>query len=143
MDSGWKDIVNSIISFFKWANPGLFFIIFVFSIQLTANVCRRLNSNYRPLQLEATAQTTGPQPLPLPNFFFKWAIIPDIFFVNFRLFKTTLQFLQQINLKKCPSSIWCWDLNPQPSEHESPPRTTRPGLPHNLIISLLTTMRLN
>ena len=25
-------------------------------------------------------------------------------------------------------SIQCWGLNPQPSEHESPPITTRPGL---------------
>ena len=25
-------------------------------------------------------------------------------------------------------SIQCWDSNPQPSEHESPPITTRPGL---------------
>ena len=24
---------------------------------------------------------------------------------------------------------WCWDSNPQPSGHESPPFTTRPGLP--------------
>ena len=30
---------------------------------------------------------------------------------------------------KCPSSIWCWDSNPQPSEHESPPITNRPGRP--------------
>ena len=30
---------------------------------------------------------------------------------------------------KCPSSIWRWDLNPRPSEHESPPITNRPGLP--------------
>ena len=30
---------------------------------------------------------------------------------------------------KCPSSIWCWNSNPRPSEHESPPITTRPGLP--------------
>ena len=29
----------------------------------------------------------------------------------------------------CPSSIWCWDLNPRPLEHESSPITTRPGLP--------------
>ena len=29
---------------------------------------------------------------------------------------------------KCPSSIWCRDLNSQPLEHESP-ITTRPGLP--------------
>ena len=30
--------------------------------------------------------------------------------------------------EKSPSSNRCWDLNPQPSEHESPPITTRPGL---------------
>ena len=29
----------------------------------------------------------------------------------FCLFKQSLQFLQQINLKKCPSGIRCWDLN--------------------------------
>ena len=29
----------------------------------------------------------------------------------------------------CSSSIQCWDLNPQPLEHESFPITTRPGLP--------------
>ena len=54
---------------------------------------------------------------------------PGLFFVYFRLFKQTLQFLQQMNVKKCPSSIRRWDLNPQPFEHESPPITTRPGLP--------------
>ena len=51
----------------------------------------------------------------------------------FRLFsvfsnKQTVQFLQQIYVKKCPSSIRCWDLNPRPLEHESSPITTRPGL---------------
>ena len=40
-----------------------------------------------------------------------------------------LQILQQINVKKCLSSIWCRDLNPRPLEHDSPPITTRPGLP--------------
>ena len=40
-----------------------------------------------------------------------------------------LQFLQQSYVKNCPSSIQCWDLNPRPSKHESPPITTRPGLP--------------
>ena len=29
--------------------------------------------------------------------------------------------------EKCPSSIQCWDLNPRPSGHESPPITTRLG----------------
>ena len=32
-------------------------------------------------------------------------------------------------MKKCQSSILCWDLNSQPLEHEFPPITTRPGLP--------------
>ena len=31
--------------------------------------------------------------------------------------------------EKCPSSIWCRDSNPRPLESESPPITTRPGLP--------------
>ena len=42
---------------------------------------------------------------------------------------TFYNFLQQINVKKYPSSIWCRDSNLQPLEHESPPITTRPGLP--------------
>ena len=55
---------------------------------------------------------------------------PATFLFIFGLFKqTSLQFLQQIYVKKCPSSIQCWDLNPQPSGHESVPITTRPGLP--------------
>ena len=49
-------------------------------------------------------------------------------FVYFRLFKQALHFLQQI-CKKCHSSIWCRDSNPRPSEHKSPPITSRPGLP--------------
>ena len=40
-----------------------------------------------------------------------------------------LQILQQINVKKCLSIIWCRDSNPRPLEHESPSITTRPGLP--------------
>ena len=55
--------------------------------------------------------------------------IPGLFFIYFRLFKQALQFLQQINVKQCPSSIRHWDSNPQPLEIESPPITTRPGLP--------------
>ena len=31
--------------------------------------------------------------------------------------------------EKCPSSVQCWDSSSQPSEHESPPITTRPGFP--------------
>ena len=45
------------------------------------------------------------------------------------LFKQSIQFVQQINLKKCPSSIWRRNSNPWPFEHELSPITTRPGLP--------------
>ena len=31
--------------------------------------------------------------------------------------------------EKCQSSLWHWDSNSQPLEHESPPLTTKPGLP--------------
>ena len=53
-----------------------------------------------------------------------------LFHFIFGLFKqTSSQFLQQIYVKKCPSSIRCRDSNPQPSERESLPFTTRPELP--------------
>ena len=52
--------------------------------------------------------------------FFKRAI-PGLFFVYFRLFNF---------FNKCQFSILCWDSNPQPSKHESPPITNRPGLLH-------------
>ena len=38
---------------------------------------------------------------------------------------------------KCASSLRCWDSNPQPSEHESPPIITMPGLPPSLATILL------
>ena len=60
---------------------------------------------------------------------------PASFIVYFGLFKqTSLQLLQQIYVKICPSSIWCQDSNPRPLEHESPPMTTRPKLPPNEVI---------
>ena len=61
------------------------------------------------------------------QFFKKWAN-PVLFLFIFSLFKQTIQYLQQINVKKCPSSMWCRDLNPQLLKHESSPITTRPGL---------------
>ena len=63
--------------------------------------------------------------------FFKWAN-PGLFFISFRIFTHTLQFLQQINVKNCPSNIWCRDSNSRPLDHESPPITARPGLPPSL-----------
>ena len=56
--------------YLKWAIPGLFFFIFIFSTQLTKNkclikVCRRLDSNRGSLVSKAAALPTEPQPLPL------------------------------------------------------------------------------
>ena len=56
--------------------------------------------------------------------------ISACFLIHFRLFKHTLQILQQICMwKDFPSSIQCRDSNSRPLEHESPPITTRPVLP--------------
>ena len=52
-----------------------------------------------------------------------------LFSFIFGLFKQALQFLQQIFVKKCPSSILCQNSNKRLLEHESLPITTRPGLP--------------
>ena len=54
----------------------------------------------------------------------------SLFLFIFGLFQTSINTIfQQINVKKCPSSIWYRDFNPQISEREFPPITTRPGLP--------------
>ena len=53
---------------------------------------------------------------------------PASFSFIFSLFNQTTQFLPQINVK-CPSRIRHRDLNSQSSDYESPPLTTRPGLP--------------
>ena len=62
------------------------------------------------------------------RFFKKWAII-GLFFCLFSSFQTNITILMTNKCEKCPSSIWCLDLNSQPLEHKSPPITTRPGLP--------------
>ena len=56
--------------------------------------------------------------------FFKYGPTSASFWFIFGLIKHTIQFLQQINVKKCHVQ----DSNPQPLEHELPPMTTRPGL---------------
>ena len=54
---------------------------------------------------------------------------PCLFLIYFGLFKQTLQFLQQIDVKKVHPvyGAGVWTLNPQLLEHESPPITTGPG----------------
>ena len=60
-------------------------------------------------------------------FIFKQAITAS--FRSFSSFQPNIKIFTTNKCEKCPSSIWCWDSNPQPSEHESHPITTRPRLP--------------
>ena len=63
-------------------------------------------------------------------FFLKNGPTPATFSFIFCLFPSNIRtILQQINVKKCPSSIWHRDSKPRPLNRESPPITTRPGLP--------------
>ena len=63
------------------------------------------------------------------NYFFnKWAI-PGLFLNIFGQFQIKTTIFTTNQGKNCPSSIWCWDTNPQPSQYRSSPITTRPGLP--------------
>ena len=59
---------------------------------------------------------------------FNWAIQAP-FIVYFRSFQTNITVFTINTREKSPSSIRCKDSNPQSLEHESPPITTRPGLP--------------
>ena len=57
---------------------------------------------------------------------------PLLLFI-FDLFKQILlQFLQQLYVKKCPSSIQCQDSNPRPLEHESHSHNDWTGAPIQL-----------
>ena len=62
--------------------------------------------------------------------FFTKMAISGLFFVHFGLFQTNITILEQYHVKKCLSSIQCWDTNPRPVVCESPPITIRPGLTH-------------
>ena len=54
---------------------------------------------------------------------------PRALFNLFSSFQTNITIFTTKICEKCPSSKQCWDSNPRPSVHESPPITTRPGLP--------------
>ena len=73
---------------------------------------QNLSSVYNRLDINPFLRMGSPRPL--LKFF-------SSFQTNINTFFTTKI------CEKCPSSIWCWDSNLQPSEHESPPITNRPG----------------
>ena len=59
---------------------------------------------------------------------FKLAI-PGHFYRLFKVFSNKQYNFTTTYVKKCPSSIWIRDSNPWLLGRESPPMTTRPGLP--------------
>ena len=62
-------------------------------------------------------------------FFLKKMGQPRPLFCLFSSIQTNItNFTTNMNVKKCPSSIQHRDSNSQPSDYESPPFTTRPGL---------------
>ena len=54
-------------------------------------------------------------------------------FHSFSSIQTNITIFTPNKCEKCPSSVQCWDSNPQPSRHESPHITTRPGLPRPVL----------
>ena len=54
-----------------------------------------------------------------------------LFSVYFRSFQTNITIFTTNHCEKmsCQYRIQCWDSNPRPSEYESPPITTREGVP--------------
>ena len=58
---------------------------------------------------------------------------PASLFIYFRSFQTNI--ITNFTTNYCPSSIRCRDSNPRPLEHESPPISTRPGLPSKVFLA--------
>ena len=75
--------------------------------------------------------------------FLKWAI-PGLFFIYFRSFQINNSIFTTNECEKmsCQSSIPRQDSNPRPLECESPPITTRPGLPPKISIFLFLSSSL-
>ena len=58
---------------------------------------------------------------------------PRPLFHLFSSFQTQITIFISNKCEKCPSIMWCQDSNSQLLAHESPPITTRPGLPPILL----------
>ena len=66
---------------------------------------------------------------------------PRPLFHLFLSFQTHItNFTTNRYVKKCPSSIRCWDSNSRPLEHESPLITTRPGFSAHPLVLLRSAL---
>ena len=97
------------------------------NLVLTCLVNGQYSDSVTAFGCSGESERNDPGNFDLAFYSFLWAN-PGLFFVYFRSFFKK-QFLQQIDGKKCPSSIRPRDSNPQPFKHESSPIATRPGLP--------------
>ena len=88
--------------------------------------------------LKKIDQGTRPAPhlVSILFFFLKKMGQPQPLFCLNLSFQTNITILTTKKCKKCQSSIQCQDSNSQPSDYESPPLTTRPGLPPFIIFIL-------
>ena len=68
---------------------------------------------------------------------------PGPFFVYYGLFLPDNTIFTTNQREQCPSSKHVWDLNPRPTEIESPPITARPGLLAICGQSYKSSMRVN
>ena len=85
-----------------------------------------------------------PQPLPKQMHLLGLImVLPDLFLFIFVFSNNHFNFYNKYRyVKKCPSSIWCWDSNPCASEHEPSPITTRPGLPQSIVCCCFVTQKI-
>ena len=137
--------VSILIRFFKWAIPGLFIFIFVFSIQLTVYNCSinfaddwiwtadlwywkrplcQLSHNHCPLYSKDFQKA----------FFLKMGHPWPLFHLFLVFSNKQYNFLTTIKCLKCPSSKRCSDSNSRTPECQSPPITTWPVLLHQQLL---------
>ena len=75
--------------------------------------------------------------LPHSLFFLKMSHPRPLFRFLFLSFQTNIIIFTAYICEKCPSSILCWDSNPQPSDHESSPITIITGHPPFFVLCSL------
>ena len=125
--------------FKKIAIPASFSFTYIRSLHITIRIQTSAGLKLGSSELKASTLTTWP---PSPRhmkrylwsrtFFMKMGHSWPLFLWFLVFLKQTLQFLHvfiTMYCEKCPSSIWCWDSNPNRLKRESPLITTRPRLP--------------
>ena len=106
-------------------------LIFILCYALYWQTERPMDTDKRVAPLISFIYWFGLQNLRRHMFFFKNGPSPASISFIFELFQTNNTIFTTIQCEQmsCPSSIRCRDSNTRPLDCESPPITTRPGLP--------------